>query len=136
MTNHYSKKFLSLIKYIKCVSCWWQENNTLHKENYQKEVSLCYCAVCLNWGLEETSHEFKFWVHLVSLHSAELWWGHTQQGLDWGHQLISFRIIHCQIVVTFTVTLRWTETSKPMAKEKNKMKNMSFLTLLSVKEWK
>lgn len=50
--------------------------------------------------------------------------------------MISFRIIHCQIVATYTVTLRWTETSKPMAKEKNKIKNLSFCTLLSEKEWK
>lgn len=132
MKKHYFLKILPLLKYIKCVSCWWQENNTLYTKKIIRKKFL-YCAVCLNWVLEETSLESKFWVHLVSLHSAGLWWGYTHQGLDWGHQLISFRIIHCQIVVDFTVTLRWIETSKLMAEEKSKMKKLSFLTLWSVK---
>lgn len=134
MKSYYSKKFLLLLN----------DGIIFHADDGKITVTnkiiikmfICVTVHCLNWGLGETSLEFKFWVHLVSLHSAELWWGHTQQGLYWGHQLISFRIIHCQIVATFTVTLRWTESSKPMAKEKNKIENLSFFPLLSVKEWK
>jgi len=71
----------------------------LHKGSSQKK-SLCYCTLYFNSDLDRTSHEkFRLLVHLVSLHSAELWWGHTQEGLDWGHQLISFRINHHQVIV-------------------------------------